>query len=184
MDIYERNRASAVTIGVSACLLGQKVRYDGGHKLDRYITETLGRLFRFLPVCPEVECGMTIPREAMRLEGDPASPRLVTISSRIDKTEQILSFCHRRIRELEAEDLCGFIFKNNSPSCGLRSVKIYADGMPNENGSGLFAAAVSRHFPLLPLEEEGRLNDPRIREKFIERAFACSLTLSANKKAR
>lgn len=182
---YEGNRASAVTIGVSACLLGQNVRYDGGHKLDRYITETLGRFFRFLPVCPEVECGMTIPREAMRLEGDPAGQRLITISSRMDKTEQILSFSHRRVRELESEDLCGFIFKSNSPSCGLRSARICADGeMSAECGSGLFAAAVSRHFPLLPLEEEGRLNDPRIRENFIERAFACSITLIANKKTR
>lgn len=185
MDIYEGDRESAVTIGVSACLLGRKVRYDGGHKLDRCITDTLGRIFRFLPVCPEVECGMTIPRDAMRLEGDSADPRLVTIDSRIDKTEQMLSFCRRRIRELETEGLCGFIFKKNSPSCGIHSVKIYAGAdMPADSGSGLFAAAVARHFPLMPLEEEGEFNDPRIRELFIERAFAYSQTLISNKKAR
>lgn len=172
MEIYKGNRESGITIGVSACLLGQKVRYDGGHKLDRYITDTLGRFFRFLPVCPEVESGMTIPREAMRLEGDPASPRLVTIRSHIDKTEQMLSFCNRRVRELEAEDLCGFIFKKGSPSSGLHLVKVHAGDMPAQSGSGLFAAAVAKHFPPLPLEEEERLNDPCIREDFIERVFA------------
>jgi len=175
MDIYEGNLESAITIGVSSCLLGHKVRYDGGHKHDHYISDTLGRFFRFLPVCPEVECGMTIPREAMRLEGDPDSPRLVSSRSRIDKTEQMRSYCERRVRELGNEELCGFIFKKNSPSSGLFRVKVYAgSGMPAKNGRGLFAAAMARHFPLLPLEEEGRLNDPAIRENFIERVFACA----------
>jgi uncharacterized protein YbgA (DUF1722 family)/uncharacterized protein YbbK (DUF523 family) len=172
---YEGNTESNITIGVSACLLGQKVRYDGGHKHDRYITDVLGQFFRFLPVCPEVECGMSIPRESMRLEGDPASPRLMTNRSRVDKTEQMLTFNERRVRELEAEDLCGFIFKKDSPSSGLYRVKVYAEsGMPAKSGSGLFAAAMARHFPLLPMEEEGRLNDPDIRENFIERVFAYS----------
>jgi len=158
-------------IGVSACLLGEKVRYDGGHKHDRYITDTLGRFFTFVPVCPEVECGMPVPREAMRLEGDPAAPRLMTRQSRIDKTGQMLEFCERKVRELEGEELCGFIFKKDSPSSGLFRVKVYNNGMAARSGSGLFAAAVARHFPLLPLEEEGRLNDPCIRENFIERVF-------------
>jgi len=166
--------APPIRIGVSACLLGEPVRYDGGHKHDHYITDTLGRFFSFLPVCPEVECGMTIPREAMRLEGDPASPRLVTRQSRIDKTGQMLDFCARKVRELEQVDLCGFIFKKDSPSSGLLRVKVYGpSGMPAKVGSGLFAAAVARHFPLMPLEEEGRLNDPEIRENFIERVFCC-----------
>src|SRR5512137_468608 len=98
-----------ITLGVSSCLLGQKVRYDGGHKHDRYITDILGRFFRCVPVCPEEEAGMPVPREAMRLEGDPASPRLVTINTRIDKTEQMLSFSRWKVVELEREDLCGFI---------------------------------------------------------------------------
>ncbi|MBI1921753.1 MAG: DUF523 domain-containing protein [Geobacter sp.] len=136
------------------------VRYDGGHKLDRYITDTLGRKFRFLPVCPEVECGMTTPREPMRLEGDPTTPRLVDIDSRIDRTEQMLTFCRHRVRELETEGLCGFIFKKNSPSCGLHGVPVFAsDGMQVGNGSGLFAAAVARHFPHMLLVEEGELSD-------------------------
>jgi uncharacterized protein YbgA (DUF1722 family)/uncharacterized protein YbbK (DUF523 family) len=161
-----------ITIGVSACLLGEHVRYDGGHQHDRYITDTLGRFFRFLPICPEVGCGMSTPREAMRLEGDPANPRLMTRQSRIDKTDQMLAFCRSKVRELTDTDLCGFIFKKNSPSSGLFRVKIYGPaGIPSKTGSGLFAAAVARQLPLLPMEEEGRLNDPAIRENFIERVF-------------
>lgn len=159
-------------IGVSSCLLGEHVRYDGGHKQDRYITDTLGQYFRFLPVCPEVGCGLPIPRESMRLEGDPAAPRLVTGKSRIDLTDQLLEFCRAKTQELEKEDLCGFIFKKDSPSSGLFRVKVYNNGAAAKTGSGLFAAAMSRHFPLLPMEEEGRLNDPYLRENFIERVFS------------
>jgi len=159
-------------VGVSSCLLGEQVRYDGGHRHDRYITDILGRFFRFLSVCPEVGCGLPTPREAMRLEGDPVNPRLMTHQSRIDKTDQMLAFCADKVRELESADLCGFIFKKNSPSSGLLRVKVHGPhGVPAGSGSGLFAAAVARHFPLLPMEEEGRLNDPAIRENFIERVF-------------
>lgn len=161
-----------ITIGVSACLLGEKVRYDGGHKHDRYITDTLGRFFRFLPVCPEVGCGLPVPREAMRLEGDPAAPRLVTGRTRIDLTEQMLGYCRRQVEELAAADLCGFIFKKDSPSSGLFRVKVYNEGIPAKAGRGLFADAVVKRFPLLPVEEEGRLCDMGIRENFIERVFA------------
>ncbi len=161
-----------INIGVSACLLGEHVRYDGGHKHDRYITDILGSYFSFVPVCPEVECGLPTPRESMRLEGDPANPRLMTGKSRIDKTDRMLAFCNDKVKQLESEDLCGFIFKKDSPSSGLFRVKVYNNGAAVKSGSGLFAAAVARHFPLLPLEEEGRLNDPFIRENFIERIFS------------
>ena len=161
-----------IKIGVSACLLGEHVRYDGGHKHDRYITDILGKYFQFVPLCPEVGCGLTTPREAMRLEGDPAAPRLMTRNTRIDKTGQMLDFCAVKIKELEAEDLCGFIFKKDSPSSGLFRVKVYNDGQARKVGSGLFAAAVARNFPLVPMEEEGRLNDAAIRENFIERIFS------------
>lgn len=171
MSQKKTESAIPLKIGVSACLLGEKVRYDGGHKHDRYITDTLGKFFTFVPVCPEVECGMPVPREAMRLEGDPLAPRLMTRQSRIDKTDQMAGFCLRKVQELEKEELCGFIFKKDSPSSGLYRVKVYNNGMMSKSGSGLFAAAVARHFPLLPLEEEGRLNDPVIRENFIERVF-------------
>ncbi|GFO64530.1 YbgA family protein [Geomonas paludis] len=161
-----------IKIGVSSCLLGEKVRYDGGHKHDPYLTGVLGRFFGFVPVCPEVECGMTTPREAMRLEGDPAQPRLMTHRSRVDKTGQMLEFCRNKVEQLAHEDLCGFIFKKGSPSSGLFRVKVYREGLPPASGSGLFAAAVARRFPQLPMEEEGRLHDPVLRENFIERVFA------------
>ena len=163
---------TSIKIGVSACLLGEHVRYDGGHKHDRYITDTLGRYFSFVPVCPEVGCGLTTPREAMRLEGDPTAPRLMTRQTHVDKSEQMHSFSAQKVKELAHEDLCGFIFKKDSPSSGLFRVKVYNNGQAQKVGSGLFAAAMVRHFPLLPMEEEGRLNDPDIRENFIERIFS------------
>jgi uncharacterized protein YbgA (DUF1722 family)/uncharacterized protein YbbK (DUF523 family) len=162
-----------IPIGVSACLLGENVRYDGGHKRDPYIVETLGRFLRFVPVCPEVGCGLPVPREAMHLTGDPAAPRLVTIRSGRDMTEQMQAWCRHQVEVLAREELCGFIFKKNSPSSGLFRVKVYGGkGMPAKTGRGLFARAVTDRFPLLPVEEEGRLNDPELRENFIERVFA------------
>ncbi len=161
-----------IRVGVSSCLLGNPVRYDGGHKHDRYITDILGKYFDFVPVCPEVECGLPIPREAMRLLGDPETPRLVTSRSGIDLTEKMIGYCHTRVRELEKNDLCAFIFKKDSPSSGLHKVKVYHEsGHSKKNGRGFFAAAFTDHFPLLPVEEEGRLNDPGLRENFIEKVF-------------
>jgi len=165
-------KSRQIKVGVSSCLLGEKVRYDGGHKHDHYITDTLGRFFTFVPVCPEVGCGLPVPREAMRLQGDPENPRLVTVKTGIDLTGQMLEYCRRVVMELENEDLCGFIFKKNSPSSGLFRVKVYNKGVPVRSGRGLFADAVVKHFPLLPVEEEGRLYDMDIRENFIERIFA------------
>jgi len=165
--------AGEIKIGVSSCLLGEKVRYDGAHKLDRYITDTLGRFFTFVPVCPEVGCGLPIPREAMRLEGDPAHPRLVTQRTGNDLTAGMLDYCRRKVTELEGEDLSGFIFKSGSPSCALFPVEVISSG-GNGRSRGLFAAAVTKHFPFLPVKEEGRLDDPEIREDFMERVFACS----------
>ena len=161
-----------IRIGVSACLLGQNVRYDGGHQRDRYITDTLGRWFEWVPICPEVEYGLPIPREAMRLVGDPETPRLVTIRTRIDHTDGMLSWADKRLEALAAEDLCGFIFKSRSPSSGMAAVKVYPEtGMAVKKGVGIFAGAFMRRFPLLPVEEDGRLNDPALRENFIERIF-------------
>ena len=161
-----------IAVGVSSCLLGEPVRYDGGHKHDHYITDTLGRFFRFVPVCPEVECGLPVPREAMRLEGDPAAPRLIAPRSGRDLTERMQAWCREKVAALESEELCGFIFKKNSPSSGLFRVKVYQGGRPARSGRGLFAAAVTERFPLLPVEEEGRLYDMDLRENFIERVFA------------
>lgn len=162
-----------IKLGISTCLLGENVRYDGGHKLDRFLRDTLGRYVDYAPVCPETECGMGIPREAMRLEGNPDAPRLVTRSTRIDKTEMMVSWAKKRIARLASEDLCGFIFKSDSPSSGMERVKVYDEkGMPAKTGVGIFARMFMDAFPLLPVEEEGRLHDPQLRENFIERIFA------------
>ena len=162
-----------IRLGISTCLLGENVRYDGGHKLDRFLRDTLGRYVNYVPVCPETECGMGIPREAMRLEGKPDAPRLVTRASRIDKTDMMVSWAKNRIAKLASEDLCGFIFKSDSPSSGMERVKVYDDrGMPARTGVGIFARMFMDAFPLIPVEEEGRLHDPELRENFIERIFA------------
>ncbi|PKN66012.1 MAG: DUF1722 domain-containing protein [Deltaproteobacteria bacterium HGW-Deltaproteobacteria-15] len=162
-----------IRLGISACLLGQNVRYDGGHKLDRYLTETLGKYVEYVPVCPEVECGLGVPREAMRLVGDSESPRLVTVKTKQDLTERMMTWAGKRVKELEKEGLCGFVFKRGSPSSGMERVKVYNErGMAEKKGRGMFAGAFMDHFPLIPVEEEGRLHDPKLRENFIERIFA------------
>jgi uncharacterized protein YbgA (DUF1722 family)/uncharacterized protein YbbK (DUF523 family) len=162
-----------INLGISTCLLGENVRYDGGHRLDRFLTETLGQYVHYIPVCPEVECGLPIPREAMHLEGDLNSPLLVTSRTKQDMTERMVQWAQRRVVELEKEDLCGFIFKSNSPSSGMEGVRVYNEkGIPIKKGVGMFARVFMDHFPLLPVEDEGRLSDPKIRENFIERIFA------------
>ncbi|MEJ5348180.1 MAG: DUF523 and DUF1722 domain-containing protein [Desulfosoma sp.] len=161
-----------IRLGVSACLLGQPVRYDGGHKLDRYVTDILGAYVEYVPVCPEVECGMGIPRESMHLEGDPENPRLITTRTRRDVTDQMLGWATQRLEELKNENLCGFIFKSNSPSSGMERVKIFdGKGMPQKKGVGVFAGLFMKAFPYLPVEEEGRLRDEVLRENFVERIF-------------
>lgn len=162
-----------IKIGISSCLLGNQVRYDGGHKLDRFLTDTLGKYVDYVPVCPEVECGLGIPRPSMRLEGNPDAPRLIVTSTRDDHTDRMIIWAQKRVTELETEDLCGFIFKSDSPSSGMERVKVYNEkSMPVKNGVGMFAAIFMKHFPLLPVEDEGRLHDPGLRENFIERIFA------------
>ena len=161
-----------IKMGISKCLLGENVRYDGGHQHDRYLTDTLGNYFDYVPVCPEVEYGLPTPREAMRLVGTPASARLVTIKTGIDHTDGMLKWASGRLKELETEDLCGFIFKSKSPSSGMAAVKVYGpSGMPVHKGIGIFAGSFMKSFPILPAEEDGRLHDPLLRENFIERVF-------------
>lgn len=164
-----------IRLGISACLLGEKVRYDGQHKLDHYLTDVLGNYIEWVGVCPEVGCGLPVPREAMRLVGPIDHPRLVTIRTGIDHTERMAQWSAEKLKELAELDLCGFVFKSKSPSSGLYNVKVYNDsGYPVKQGVGLFARAFSERFPLLPMEEEGRLNDARLRENFIEKVFAYS----------
>ncbi len=160
-------------LGISSCLLGNKVRYDGQHKYDSWLVEELGPYVDFVPVCPEVECGLPVPREAMRLVGNPDSPKLLTTQTGKDITPQMLAFCERKIQVLAKENLCGFVFKSKSPSSGMERVKVYPEkgGVAAKTGVGIFAREFMKEFPLLPVEEEGRLHDPDLRENFIERIF-------------
>jgi uncharacterized protein YbgA (DUF1722 family)/uncharacterized protein YbbK (DUF523 family) len=161
-----------IRLGISSCLLGNKVRYDSGHKFDPFLVNTLGQFVEYVPVCPEVESGFPIPREAFRLVGDPAAPRLVTRQSGVDATAQMERWIEKKLPLLEKEELCGFIFKSKSPSSGMERVKVYNEkGMAEKNGVGLFARALMERLPLLPVEEEGRLQDIQLRENFIVRIF-------------
>jgi len=166
--------APKIPIGISACLLGENVRFDGGHKHDAFLTDTLGPYFDYVPVCPEVGCGLSVPRESMHLVGTPEHNRLIGNKTGADYTEQMQAYCDRTVAELRTRNLLGFIFKAKSPSSGLFRVKLYQpDGNPTTHyTSGLFARAFTRAYPTLPCEEDGRLYDPVLRENFIERIFA------------
>lgn len=178
MPAHSNHAAKPIRIGISACLLGQEVRFDGGHKRDPFLTDTLGPHVEWVPVCPEVEMGLGTPRETLRLvrsRGSAGSFRMVTTRTAIDHTDGMNRWAARRLEELARDepDLCGYVLKKDSPSCGMERVKTYSDkGTPERNGRGLYATALMHRFPTLPVEEEGRLNDPRLRENFIERVFA------------
>lgn len=161
-----------IKLGISACLLGEKVRYDAQHKRDAFLVDTLGKFVEYVPVCPEVECGLSTPREAMRLVGSPNAPKLLTQKTKQDITTQMQQWAETKIKILKKENLCGFVFKSRSPSSGMRRVKVY-----NEKGgivgqsSGIFANMFMKECPLIPAEDEGRLHDPVLRENFIEQIF-------------
>lgn len=165
----------SIRLGISSCLLGEEVRYDGGHKRDPFLVQTLGPMVEWVPVCPEVEVGLGTPREAIRLVRDPkdlAEVRLMTGKTGVDLTKQMRGYARTRVRALAREGLSGYILKKDSPSCGMARVKVWRDqGMPERNGRGLFAAELLRQYPNMPVEEEGRLHDPRLRENFIDRVF-------------
>ena len=165
--------SSTIRIGVSQCLLGDAVRFNGGHARDRYLSATLSQYMELLPVCPEVEIGLGTPRETIRLQRLDDETRLVAPKSGADHTRKMRTYAKRRVAELAGEDLCGFVLKKDSPSCGLMRVKVYDhNGVPSRTGQGLFAEALCAAYPQLPIEEEGRLNDPALRENFLERVFA------------
>ena len=168
-----------IPVGVSSCLLGQAVRYDGGHKHDRYVTEVLGRYFEYVPFCPEVLAGLGVPRRPIRLTGDPGAPRAVRVTdASADVTDALLAAARGATPGMGA--LRGYVFKRGSPSCGMERVKVYGEpGKSPRMGRGLFAGAVMEAHPLLPCEEEGRLNDPALRESFVERVFAYDRWLRA-----
>ena len=161
-------------LGISACLLGDQVRFDGGHKRDPFLVEILSPHVCWVRVCPEVEVGMGTPRETLRLERrDDGGIRMVTTRTGIDHTAAMSAWARKRLTELEREQLSGYVLKKDSPSCGMERVKVFGvSGMPERTGRGIFADALLQRFPNLPVEEEGRLMDPRLRENFIERVFA------------
>jgi uncharacterized protein YbgA (DUF1722 family)/uncharacterized protein YbbK (DUF523 family) len=165
-----------IRIGVSSCLLGAKVRFNGGHKRSDFLVDTLGSFVEFVPVCPEMEIGLGAPRETLRLVRDGATARatrLVANQTGVDHTDAMNSYAERRVLALGREGLSGYVLKKDSPSCGMERVRVYgSSGRPTRDGSGLFAAALMRQYPSLPVEEEGRLSDPHLRENFIERVFA------------
>jgi uncharacterized protein YbbK (DUF523 family)/uncharacterized protein YbgA (DUF1722 family) len=160
-------------VGISACLLGHEVRWNGAHKRDGWLADVLGPRVEWVPVCPEVEVGLGVPREPIRLVGDPAAPRLWSESG-ADLTERMQSWVERRVGELAALALAGYVLKSDSPSCGARQVPIHptAAGAPTPAGTGMFARGLRRRFPLLPMEEEVALREPAVRSQFVERIFA------------
>jgi uncharacterized protein YbgA (DUF1722 family)/uncharacterized protein YbbK (DUF523 family) len=160
-------------VGISSCLLGQKVRYDGGHKRDSFLTDVFGPFVEWVPICPEVEFGMGIPREPIRLVWRGEDVRLVAERSGTDYTRPMRAWARKCVRQLEELELCGYVLKQDSPSCGMERVRVYSpESMPSKTGRGVFAGALISHFESLPVEEEGRLNDARLRENFVERVFA------------
>jgi uncharacterized protein YbgA (DUF1722 family)/uncharacterized protein YbbK (DUF523 family) len=168
-----QNLAPAIRIGISSCLLGEEVRFDGGHKRDAFLTGTFGPFVEWVPVCPEVECGLGTPRESMRLVSVDGRVRMLTGKTAVDHTDRMSQYAGRRVDELASDDLCGYVLKKDSPSCGMERVKIYGTGsVAVKSGRGIFASALLARFPSLPVEEEGRLSDPRLRDNFVERVFA------------
>lgn len=163
-----------IRLGISSCLLGRKVRYDGGHKRDRFATDVLEPYVEWVPMCPEVEIGLGIPRPTIRLErAKDGSARLVMPSASEDLTDRMRTWAEKKLAGFDELDLCGFILKKDSPSCGMERVKVYDENnVPARDGRGVFADELLRAAPHLPVEEEGRLNDPRLRENFIARVFA------------
>jgi len=159
-------------IGISSCLLGDAVRFDGGHKRDHFLTQVLAPYVEWIRVCPEVEVGMGVPRETLRLVRINGDTRMITTRTGIDHTDSMRAYAVRRTRALASMDLRGYVLKKDSPSCGLDRVKVYGEGGGARSGVGTYAEVLKARFPYLPIEEEGRLNDPILRENFIERVFA------------
>ena len=165
--------SEGIRIGISACLLGEEVRYDGGHKRAQFLIDAFGSAVEWVSVCPEVEAGFGTPREPVQLLRDGGSIRLVAVTTRRDLTAPMDDFVCRRLPELRGEELSGYVLKANSPSCGLEGVSVLdRNGVVVDSSRGMFADALIRQFPQLPIEDEGRLADPRLLEEFVRRVFA------------
>jgi uncharacterized protein YbgA (DUF1722 family)/uncharacterized protein YbbK (DUF523 family) len=172
-DPKTKTELQHVRIGISSCLLGERVRYDGGHKRDSFLADIFGRYVEWVAVCPEFEMGLGVPRESLRLVNEHGHVQLIAPNSGLDHTDLMTTYAEKRLTELETQQLCGYVLKRSSPSCGMERVRVYRNGVPlHKSGRGLFAENLLRRFPCLPVEEEGRLNDVRIRENFVSRVFA------------
>ena len=165
-----------IKIGVSSCLIGEKVRWNGDHKQNHFVREILANYFEYISVCPEMEVGMGVPRETVALYGNLEKSRMISKKTQTDWSKPMQYYIKDRISTLEYDNLCGYIFKSKSPSCGLGRVPVYAEFGSHRvrHGAGLFAKAFTNKFPLVPTEDEGRLNDPMIRENFIVKVFSFS----------
>ena len=165
---------SKIKIGVSSCLLGEKVRWNGDHKQNHFVREILANYFEYISICPEMEVGMGVPRETVALYGNLEKSRMISRKTQTDWTKPMQKYIKVRINSLAGEDLCGFIFKSKSPSCGLSRVPVYSEFGSHSvrHGAGMFAQEFTNKFPLIPTEDEGRLNDSRIRENFIAKVFS------------
>lgn len=169
-DQQKTTSDNPILIGISSCLLGEKVRFDTGHKHQSYITETLGKYFTFRSFCPEMAIGLGTPRETLRLVMQEDGVHCVgNKTASLDVTRQLTDVAHQQ--ESWHKDLCGYILKKDSPSCGMERVRVYKGDMPERNGTGIYAQVLKEKFPYLPVEEEGRLGDPVLRENFIKRVF-------------
>jgi len=161
-------------LGISSCLLGENVRYDGGHKRDDFLVRALGAYVEWVPVCPELEVGMGVPREPIRLVGLSGPPRLMADRSGTDWTEAMQRYAEERVAKLAELDLVGYVTKKDSPSCGMARVRVWSGRKatpPRRDGVGAFVRVLRERLPLLPMEEEGRLHDAPLRESFVERIF-------------
>lgn len=166
------DKSEPIRIGISSCLLGQKVRFDGGHKRNRYLTDVLGQWLTWVPACPELEIGLGVPRPTIRLERADSETRLIEPKGGLDLTNTMQTYAAEKVGQLKKLELDGFILKKDSPSCGMERVRVYGKGgVPSRNGIGVFARVLMQRWPNLPVEEEGRLNDSVLRERFIAHVF-------------
>ncbi len=170
MNDLPESSPEKIAVGISSCLLGEPVRFDGGHKNNAYIVKTLGQYFRFIPFCPEMDIGLGVPRESIRLVEQETGIRCVgSKNPELDVTEQLIACADQQKKWHQS--VCGYILKKDSPSCGMERVRVYRNDQPQRKGTGLYAQQLLTNFPHLPVEEEGRLGDPVLRENFIQRVL-------------
>lgn len=170
LNIEKLGAEHKISIGISSCLLGHKVRFDSGHKQNSYINNTLSEYFDFVPFCPEIDIGLGIPREAIRLVLIDEKVHCVgSKTADLDVTQQLKDSAKQQFQW--QKNLSGYILKKDSPSCGMERVRLYKGNMPDRIGVGIYAQVLMERFPNLPVEEEGRLGDAVLRENFIQRVF-------------